>query len=151
VAGGIGVLMTAGFDNLRDRRLLRFAPEQAGRIEISTPDTSAVLVRAGDAWAMPNPALGTLDRGRMADFVRVLQSLRWARIAGPAESRRGSPSQAFALVVYARDGSILDELHGTVHGDPPVFTGISRSSGLVTETDGSALDAVTASLRRLHR
>jgi Domain of unknown function (DUF4340) len=152
VDGDIGVLLTAGFDNLRDRRLLRFTPQRAGRIEISTPDTSAVLVRAGDAWAVPNPALASLDRGRMAEFVHALESLRWTRVAGPeAGRRRGASKQEFALVVYARDGSVLDEWHGVVEGNPPVLKGTSRSSGLTTETDGSALDAVTATLRRLNR
>ncbi len=151
IADGIGVLMTAGIDDLRDRRLLHFAPERAGRIEISIPDTSAVLVRAGDAWAVPNPAMGTLDRGRTADFVRTLQSLRWTRIAVPAKDPPRGASTEYALVVYARDGGILDDVRGAVRGDPPVYTGRSRSSGLLTETDASAFEALVASLRRLQR
>ena len=149
IADGIGVLMTAGFDDLRDRRLLRFAPERVGRIEISTPDTSAVLVRAGERWAVPNPALGPLDRERMAEFVRAVQSLRWTRVV-ETDGLPVAPRGSFALVVYARDGSIIDELHGVVAGDPPVLRGTSRSSGFTTETDGTALDAVTSCLRRLH-
>jgi hypothetical protein len=151
IADGIGALMTAGFDDLRDRRLLRFAPERAGRIEISTPDTSAVLVRAGDAWGLPNPALGTLERVRMSDFVHALASLRWSRVIEPASGGANPPRPNLVLVIYARDGSVLDEVRGVVQGDPPVFIGKSRCSGLVTETDVSGLDAVIASLRRLRR
>ena len=106
-------------------------------------------MRAGDAWAVPNPALGTLDRGRMADFVRALQSLRWTRIAKPADAPPRVATPDFALVVYARDGSVLDDVRGVLRGDPPLLVGTSRFSGLLTETDPDAFDALTASLRRL--
>jgi hypothetical protein len=145
---GIDALLSARLETLRDRRLLQFDPQRAGRIEFSTPDTSAVLVRAGTAWAFPNPAMGAPDRERVGDFVRALRALRWTRLAGP----RTAPSATDAdviLVVYARDGTVIDELRGSLQGEPPVFVGTSRSSGLTTETDASALEELVAALRRV--
>jgi hypothetical protein len=128
---------------LRDRRVLQFDPARATRITVVTADTSAVIVRAGDAWAHPNPALGAIDREAAADFVRALRALRFARtLAGDLPP--GPPP--FSLVVYGRGDTILDEIHGAPSG--PTWTVRSRSLGGACEIEAAALDAV---LERLHR
>lgn len=144
----VDAVLSAGIDNLRDRHLLNFAPEHAGRIEISTPDTSAVLVRAGERWALPNPALGAIDPARAADLVRALRALRWTRVVDRPTTTNLSHNSV-AVIVYARDGSILDGMRGSISGDPPVVTGTSRSSGRATEWDIAVVRTLSTLLRRL--
>jgi len=132
---------------LRDRRLLHFDPAQAHRITFTTPDTSAVMVRAGDAWALPNPALGTIDRERAADLVRTLRALRYEPPVGttPADPR---PHPRFSLVIQDAGDTILEELF-CAPGPASRWAAYSRSLGGVCEIDGAALDAIADRLSRL--
>ncbi|HEX5132953.1 MAG TPA: DUF4340 domain-containing protein [Candidatus Krumholzibacteria bacterium] len=136
------------FATLRDRRVLQFDPLRALRITVSTADTSAVLVRAGDAWALPNPSLGTLDPRRSADFVRTLRNLQFLRVVD-TPLPTATPA-AFSLVVYGAGDTILDELSASpAPGEPGIRLGRSRSLGRVCEIDTAAIDAIIAALRRI--
>ena len=135
---------------LRDRRLLHFDPLRAERMSVTTPDTSAVLVRAGDAWALPNPALGSIDRAMAADFVRALRALRYLRPLASADDPAAHPR--FSLVIHGAGDTILDELYcAPAPGGGDLWLARSRSLGGVCEIERSALDEIAARLARLRR
>jgi hypothetical protein len=131
--------------SLRDRRLLHFDPARAHRITVTTAETTAVMIRAGDTWALPNPALGTLDPARSADFVRGLRGLRYQRPA-PAAAAPDDPS--FALVVADEDGTIIESLYAATGPDPATRTVWSRSRPGPWLLDAPRLDELMRLLRR---
>ena len=148
VHGNVPGALEASLATLRDRRLLQFSPLRAKRIQVATADTSAVLVRAGEAWALPNPALGRVDPRAAADFVRALRALRFDHVI--AGSPRDAEPSAFTLVVAAEGDTILDELRARPRGpsaDAWIVT--SRSSRVVAELPTGDIEALVARLRRL--
>ncbi len=149
VEGDVPAALDASLGNLRDRRLLHFAPLRARRLEVVTPDTSAVLMRAGDAWAIPNPALGRIDPRRAADLVRALRSLRYRRVVD-APPRTVEPA-VITLVVAADGDTILDELRARPRDGSGDTTWIatSRSTRVVTEVSAPDIGAIVDRLRRL--
>jgi hypothetical protein len=146
VHGDIASALDASPEILRDRCLLHFSPARARRIRLVAPDTSAVLVRVGDKWALPNPALGRIDARAAGDFVRALRALRYSRVVD-ATAADVEPA-AFTLVVEAEGDTILDEMRGRPH-DPKLWIVTSRSGGVYAELPEKDLNAVMARLRRL--
>ncbi len=144
VQGDVPGALDASMATLRDRRLLHFHPARAERIRVVTPDTSAVLVRAGDAWALPNPALGRIDPRAATDFVRALRALRYRRVLAGS----GSEPATFTLAVVASGDTLLDEMRGRQDADSKDWIVSSRSTGLTAEL---ANDQWTALLNRLRR
>lgn len=148
VDGDVPNALDASPATLRDRRLLQFSPLRAKRIHVATPDTSAVLVRAGDAWALPNPALGRIDRGAAAAFIRSLRALRYTRVV--EGTPRDADPAALTVQVTADGDTILDELRGRPRGgasDAWIVT--SRSSGTLAELPAVDVDALVALLRSM--
>lgn len=148
VQGDVASALDAAPAVLRDRRLLQFDPPRAKRIQVVTADTSAVLVRAGDAWALPNPALGRIDPGAAADFVRALRALRYRSVldAPPSDLEPA----AFALVVAGDGDTILDEMRGRPRaGTTDAWVVTSRSSRVLSEATSADLNTVMTHLRRL--
>lgn len=148
VDGDVASALDASPATLRDRRLIHFSPPRAKRIQVATADTSAVLVRAGSAWALPNPALGRVDPRAAADLVRALRALRFERIVD-ATSNTIEPA-AFSLTIAAAGDTLLDEFHGRPLGNASgdwVVT--SRSSGIVATVPAREIDALVQLLRRL--
>jgi len=147
VQGNVPGALDASPATLRDRRLVQFSPPQARRIEIVTPDTSAVLVRAGDAWALPNPALGRVDARAASDLVRALRALRFRRVAA------GSPSDVEPAVLIVRVTTEGDTILEELRGKPRVGSGdwivTSRSSRVLAEVPASEIHAVINRLRRV--
>lgn len=139
----------AAVATLRDRRLLHFDPAAARRITVATPDTSAVLVRAGDRWALPNPALGVVDREHAADFVRALRTLRYARLRADAPDPRAAA--VFSLVIYDGGDTILDALYCAPAPAGAAWIARSHSLDGVCEIDGDALATIMARLSRVRR
>jgi hypothetical protein len=148
VHGNIASALDASPALLRDRRLLQFDPLRAQRIHVVTPDTSAVLVRAGDAWALPNPALGRIDADAAADFVRALRALRYRSVL-EASPRELEPA-TFTLVVAGDGDTIIDEMRARPRADANEgWIVTSRSSRAISEVSSEDLEAVVARLRRL--
>lgn len=147
VHGDVPGALDAAVATLRDRRLLHFAPVRAQRIRVVTPDTSAVLVRAGDAWALPNPALGRVDPRAASDFVRALRALQYRRVL---EGRHVPAEPAlFTLAVMAHGDTLLDELRG--RQDPSTHDWIvtSRSTGVTAELAHANWTELVNRLRRI--
>jgi hypothetical protein len=148
VAGHVAEALDASAETLGDRHLVHFSPVRARRIQVVTPDTSAVLVRAGDAWAFPNPALGRIDRGAAADFVRAVRALRYTRRV-EGDPRDVEPA-VFTLVVAAERDTIFDELRARPRGDASdAWVVTSRSTRVLAELPARELNALVALLRRL--
>lgn len=136
---------------LRDRRLLQFDPAQARRITAVSANTTAELVRAGDAWAFPNPALGAIDPRRTADLVRALRALRYS---GPAPDATVDPrtNPRFSVVIRGAGGTILDELYCTpAPRGGELWVAWSRSVGAACEVEVGELDAIAERLGELRR
>jgi hypothetical protein len=148
VDGNVAGALDASPSVLADRRLLHFDPARARRIHVVTPDTSAVLVRAGDAWALPNPALGRVGHSAAIEFVRTLRTLRYTRRVD-GNPRDVEPA-AFTLQVAAERDTILDELRARPRaGASGRWIVTSRSSRVLAELTEDELNAVVAMLRRL--
>jgi Domain of unknown function (DUF4340) len=150
IDGSIAPIPSRSLATLRDRRLLQFDPRRAVRLTFSTPDTSAVLVRAGAHWAFPNPAMGTIDPARAADLVRALRALEYSVPLKEKPVDSGGDAVAFSLVVYARGDTILDELRAVpARGDPESLAATSHSAPGWYAMSRSDIDHVVALLRRL--
>lgn len=148
VEGSIMPLPNSSVETLRDRRLLQFDPARAKRLTVTTPDTSAAMVRAGDRWADPNPALGVLDAARAADFIRALRALKYTAPVPPSTPAPGA--RTFSLVVYGAGGTILDELDAApLPGDPATLEVTSRSAAGRYTLPASDLNRVESLLRRI--
>ena len=148
VDGDVASALDASPAALRDRRLIHFSPPRAKRIQIATADTSAVLVRAGTAWGLPNPALGRVDPRAAADFVRALRALRFERVVDAASN--ATEPAALSLTITAAGDTLLDDLRGRPLGDTSgdwVVT--SRSSGMVATVPAREIDALIQLLRRV--
>jgi len=135
---------------LRDRRVLQFDPVAAQRMTITTPDTSAVLVRAGDQWALPNPALGTVDPRRAGDLVRALRALCFER-PWPDAPRDPARNPAFSLVITGAGDTIIDELQCTPAPGDTTWVARSRSLGRTCEIRADALREIAGLVARLRR
>ncbi len=148
VHGDVPGALDATLATLRDRRVLQFSPRRATRIAVATPDTSAVLVRAGEAWALPNPALGRIDARAATDFVRALRTLRYTRVV-EGGARDVEPA-LFSLAVSAAGDTLLDELRARPRaGSTETWAVTSRSSGVVAEIPARDIDALVARIRHL--
>ncbi|HXV13238.1 MAG TPA: DUF4340 domain-containing protein [Candidatus Krumholzibacteria bacterium] len=148
VHGDVASALDASPARLRDRRLLQFDPRRARRIQVVTPDTSAVLVRAGDAWALPNPALGRIDPDAATDFVRALRTLRYRSVVDGTPNDLEPP--AFTLVIAGDGDTILDELRGRPRaGEAAAWIVTSRSSRAISELAADDVEALADRLRRL--
>jgi hypothetical protein len=138
-------------ETLRDRRVLQFDPARAQRLTVTTPDTSAVIIRAGERWALPNPALGTVDPERAADFIRSLRALRFVRLS---EDRDADPRHqpSFELEVYGAGDTILDRVWcAPVPGHADLYYAWSQSLAAVCEIDATTLAAIIDQLAHLRR
>ncbi len=148
VAGDVPAALDASVATLRDRRLLHFDPSRATRMTIVTPDTSAILIRAGGNWALPNPALGRVDRDSARDFVRALRALRFREALAIPPGAVDPP--AFTLRIVDDHDVVLDELRARpssrTDGDWLVT---SQSSKITTSLAASEIDAIVVRLRRL--
>lgn len=149
VNADIDRILAACVATLRERHVLHFAPERTTRIEIDLPDTSAVLVRSGGTWALPNPKLGAIDVEAARNVVRALRALSWVRMAGAGTPPQRPGDPTFSLVLRAGDGTILDEARGTIRDAGGVAVGTARRSGLRTEIEPKALHELAVRLRRL--
>lgn len=148
VDGNVAGALDASPAVLADRRLLHFDPARANRIRVATPDTSVVLVRAGDEWAHANPALGRIDRGAALEFVRALRTLRYTRVVH-ADLRDLEPP-GFTLIVSSDSHTVLDELHGRpLTGRKDVWVVASGSLRGFAELPASDMETLVAMLRRL--
>ncbi len=148
VQGNVPGALDASPATLRDRRVLQFSPAHAKRIHVVTADTSAVLVRAGDAWALPNPALGRVDSRSAAEFIRALRALRYRRVM-PGSVRDAEPA-TLTLLISAEGDTIIDELRARPRGgasDSWLVT--SRSSRVLAEVTAGDITTVIDRLRRV--
>lgn len=139
--------------DLRDRYVLHFSPERVARITVTTRDTTATIVRAGDGWGSPNPATGAFSARRIERFWRGLDGLRYSAIlrAVPAPTVTSLDNDpTFSLAVYARGDTILDEMWS---GPAPVATGLapatSRSSRVLGTIVADDIDALVRLVREL--
>lgn len=147
VHGDVPGALDATVATLRDRRLLHFAPLRAKRIRVATPDTTAVLVRAGDAWALPNPALGRVDARAASDFVRALRALQYRHVLEGAHVSTEPPS--FTLAVMAQGDTLLDELRGRQDPATKDWIVTSRSTGVTAELANANWTELIHRLRRI--
>jgi len=139
-------LREGGVATLRDRRVLHFAPEDAARIEVVTPDTSAVLVRAGDTWGLPNPALGRVDPRLAADFVRTLRGLRWSAQGGEPAPVGGD---RFSVVITDRNGRRMDGFESRVTKDRSEAVGPAGAAKPAFRIPMGTVSDITLRLRRM--
>jgi hypothetical protein len=146
--GDVPGILDQTLATLRDRRLVQFPPARAARIEITTPDTSGVLVRAGGVWAHPNPALGAIDGARAAALIRELRSLQWVEMAPPGEPLPSTPP-TFSLVIAGEGGTILEETRAWRRAPGTPWLATSRSTPGACLVDAAAIESVAATLRRV--
>lgn len=139
-----------GVEDLREKRLLHFDRELAARIELSTPDTVATIIRAAGSWAYPNPALGAMDQRRVEAALRAAAALELDRVL----SERGAggtlgTGDTFRLAVLDDGGNIIDELLCRAAPGDSIARATSRSSRLVAEVSVAKLAALADRFRRI--
>jgi hypothetical protein len=137
-------------DEVREKRLLRFDPTRAARVELTTSDTLATLVRAGASWTSPNPALGNLDGRRVDAALAAARALEFDRVRServPAGGFNGRVT--FRLAVFDDGGTIVDELLCVVEPGDPVAVATSASSRLVAEVAVEKLRRLESQFRRI--
>jgi hypothetical protein len=137
--------------DLRERRLLRFERARVARVALTTPDTIATMVRTGEVWTYPNPALGTMDPARVGAVLDAIAALKASRVVHEAPATLGG-EPTFTLALYDAGGTIIDELSSR-HPAPGQTTALatSRSSRAVCEIASSDLDRVVAAIRQINR
>lgn len=132
---------------LRDRRLLQFDPAVTERIVLLTPTTTGgEIVRAGGHWSFPNPALGRVDPGHAADFVRALRALKWSEPGG--EAARTGAHFLFRIEIRGAGGKMIDQLAAGPYDATTCWVSSlsSRGSWLIAR---STLDDIASRFARL--
>ena len=137
---------------LRDRRLLVFDPSGARRVSIETPQLQMTLVRPGDEWGFPNPAMGRIDQTEVRELLTAIGRLRYSQVVAetgdPASYGLSKPE--IALTISNGDGASIDRLVCARRGeDRTHYLANSRHAGVVAEVEAGAMDDVVARFQRL--
>lgn len=122
------------FDDLREKRLLRFDPDSVEAFTASWPGGRVDLVRGEEGWAMTAPVEGPADQQALDD---VLSALSFLRAVGFQDKHRGDAAVGLVEPAYAVELKLAPKEEG---GDP---RSLSLEIGSV-ELDG-VLHARTAS------
>ncbi len=136
-------------DDVRDKRLLHFDRSRVARIELTTTDTLATIVRSSDGWTYLNPGLGAMDTPLVEAILGAAGALSFDRVVSEHVPVTGLGMEpTFRLAVLDDSGTIIDELlcH-SARGDTTVIA-TSRTASLVAELKASKLRAL---LERFHR
>jgi hypothetical protein len=125
---------------LRDRRLLQFDPAVTERIVVVAPATGGEIP-CRRTWSFPNPALGRVDPGRAADFVRALRGLKWSEPGG--EAAQTGAHFLFRIEISGAGGKMIDVLTAGPYDAATcwVASPSSRGSWLIAR---STLDDIAA-------
>jgi len=105
-------------EDLRDRRVLDFAPADADRIELSGPGLAAVLEREDDGWTIALPARLPADGGAVERLLSDLSLLRadsFLDEPGPEELRALEAAGGTRIEISGEDLSASLRLSA---GDP---------------------------------
>ncbi len=86
------------FDNLREKRLLRFDPDSVESFSASWPGGRVDLVRSEEGWTMTAPVEGPADQRVLDD---VLSALSFLRAVGFQDKRRGDAAVGLVEPAYA--------------------------------------------------
>jgi len=137
---------------LRDRRLLVFDPSETRRVSIETPQLQMTLVRPGDEWGFPNPAMGRIDQTEVRELLTAIGRLRYSQVVAetgdPASYGLSKPE--IALTVSDGDGVSIDRLICARRGeDRTHYLANSHHAGVVAEVGAGAMDDVVARFQRL--
>jgi len=144
----VAAIFRASLSDLRDRRILHFDPVSAARVEITTPDTTATLIRAGARWAWPNPALAPPDERAAASLMRHLVTMRFTHIVRD-RPERWEENLTFRVVVSDSDGTLIDEVAGRrATAGATLVTG--PRLGLVAEVSKRDIDQLTVIIRGMN-
>lgn len=146
------VVFTTPLVDLRDRRVLVVDPARVERLTVTTKDTTATIVRAGDGWGSPNPATGTFDSRRVEQFWNHLRALRYADIErverAPGADVLGSPP-TFELAVYAPGDTIIDAVWSCPASDAQTLLTTSRSSQVLGTVEARHVEILVRILRNM--
>ncbi len=98
----VSLLRTNGlrkaFDDLRDKRLLRFDPDSVESFSASWPGGRVDLVRGEEGWTMTAPVEGPADQRALDD---VLSALSFLHAVGFQDKRRGDAAVGLVDPAYA--------------------------------------------------
>jgi hypothetical protein len=137
---------------LRDRRLLVFDPSGPRRVSIEAPQLRMTLVRPGDEWGFPNPAMGRIDQTEVRELLTAIGRLRYLRVV--AESGETMPyglsKPEIALTIFDGSGAPIDRLICVRRGeDHSHYLANSRHAGVVAEVAAGAVDDLLARFQHL--
>jgi len=135
--------------DLRDRRVLHFDARQVHRIAITTPDTTATIVRAGDAWAHPNPAFGRMNQKRVAALLRRLQTLTFSSVHSESRPLPAWKDSAISVAVSDTRGKIIDEVQCRPANGVDGYLIMGRSLALTARIETGAFEDLVRLLRQI--
>jgi hypothetical protein len=139
--------------DLRDRRLLSCDLDELGKLELVSPAANVTLVRRGNDWGFPNPALEPPGPLQVRRAIVGVFDLQYRRVLD--ESPGDAPSNGLSnadirLTIYNRSGERIDRLLCTRNGaEPGTYVATSGYAAVVAEIDAGDLDAVIANLKNL--
>jgi hypothetical protein len=144
---------TETYDDLRDRNVFHFDREAVARIRMTTPDTTATIIKTGSEWAFANPALGSIDPEQFGELLRRMEGLQFGDVI---ENRIGASSlrkferPSLKLTVYDGQENVIDELSCSPQpDDESSFLATSRSSRLLGGIETDSLSKLEQSFRNL--
>jgi hypothetical protein len=149
------VVFDQSVGDLRDRRLLHFERGRVAKVELVSPNVRVTLIRTGEHWGFPNPALGRVDRRRVNRMFESLESLEFDRVV--QEQPAGTESYGLSkpdlgLTMFDEAGSQIDRLVGTRNpGEPAVYLATSGYADVVAEVGADAVTALIAAFEDLRQ
>jgi hypothetical protein len=142
-------------DDLRDRRLLRFDRKSVGKVELVSPDIRVTLIRSGDGWGYPNPALGGIDRKQVIRLFGSMELLEYTRVVDEDPSRAQSyrlSKPDFELTIFDEAGSQIDRLVCTRSpGESSTYLANSGHADVVAEVAAEDLAALVEAFEDLRQ
>ena len=144
VPGDLRWAVERGAFDLREKRLLRFEPKEAERIEVATPRLSYALVRAGaDAWRLESPVREEADGAAVGRLLDALAGLRATAFtaAGPGEAppAAGGAARRWSVTVVVRGQAPVKALLWSAPRKPGADAGKATGTGpLLARVEGSS-------------
>lgn len=140
-------------DNMREKRLMRFDPAGARKLEVTAPEFQLTLVRPGREWGFPNPSVGRVDQGAVRDVLDAAAELEFWIVLEEDAAR----AAAYGLSEPEIRVTIQDDTGGTMADlslvrspeHPGVYVATSRFSGVVATVQEAKVDELVAELENL--
>ena len=100
-------------NELRDRKLVRYADQDLYKVALETPGRNLSIVRSGPRWTYANPGFGDIGEESGRNLLALVRELKCDTVIAekiPAARDYGFSKPSFRLVLFDEAGRAIDEV-----------------------------------------